>query len=80
MSNSHWGWIDPRSIYGSPTYGKAYTFEARKETGWFKRTYEVVRISKYAVHGDWKPYMEVLYSGLSKDAADGYVKLLKEEE
>lgn len=73
-------WNDPRAIYGDPTYGEAYVHKARKEKGWFKRTYEVVRVSKYAVGGDWKPYTEVMYSGLKKEAAEGYVKLLEGAE
>ena len=82
MGNTRYsqGWTDPKGIFGGEQY--TYTYEVRREqqyvwSGRLPETYCVVKIK----HGTAiKPSpREVLYNGLSHDAAIGYCKLLTEE-
>ena len=75
-----YGWTDPRGLFGGAE--AVITYEVHKEYG--KRTWEpcdtysVVKVTRTISK---QPYLkEPLYTGLSEEAAKGYVKLLNEPE
>lgn len=73
-----YGWTDPRGLFGGAT--AVVTYEVRKEyrKDWEPcDTYVVVKVTRTVN----KPYYkEPLYTGLSEEAARGYVKLLTQPE
>ena len=73
-----YGWNDPRGLFGQ--CDALVTYEVHREHGgiWEPcNTYSVVRVTRSTI----KPYSkEPLYTGLSEDAARGYVKLLTQPE
>lgn len=74
-----YGWSDPRGLFGGAT--AVVTYEIRREYDrWtWADTYSVVRVMRTFVSK--QPYIkEPLYTGLSEDAAKGYVKLLTQPE
>lgn len=80
MTIKTWGWTDPRFMYGDPPM-KRYEYRAVREQTYFyhgfRAKYAVVRIDNTSM----KPYTRtVLYNGLSKEAAEGYCKLLEDSE
>lgn len=80
MSRYRFGYTDPRGLFGLPEK-TVYTYEVRKETNtWIPElysTYAVVKVTRTIT----TPYaIEPLYSGLSKEVAEGYVKLLTQPE
>lgn len=64
-----YGMTDPRGIFGGSGEVK-YTYEPDSGVTWM-----VVRVR----HGGWD-HKEILYTGLSIETAQGYVKLLNEPE
>lgn len=87
MINYNVGWSDPRASYQTVEVGPVYTYEVKQENKgirhYFKPTYAVVKVSRYAITGGpgkWEPYKETIYSGLSLETAEGYVKLLTQPE
>jgi hypothetical protein len=89
MINYNVGWSDPRASYQTVEVGPVYTYEVKQETKgirhYFKPTYAVVKVSRYAISQTrtargWEPYKETIYSGLSLETAEGYVKLLTQPE
>lgn len=87
MDKYRFGYTDPRGLFGTLQIGPGHMYEVKQETKgirhYFKPTYAVVKVSRYAVTGGpgkWEPYKETIYSGLSKEVAEGYVKLLTQPE
>jgi hypothetical protein len=72
------GWTDPRGIFGQDSWVVTYEVHKEHRGNWEPcNTYSVVKVTRTTT----KPYTkEPLYTGLSEEAAKGYVKLLTQPE
>ena len=67
-----YGWTDPRVFFGSgATPAAMYRYEVRYSFN--PKGYEVVKKNIFM-----NEVVEVLASGLKRDAAEGFIKILKE--